>query len=90
MECECNIGVSIRISRSDVERFGIVAGNKVIFMKEFSELLKNLVPGAGYLKATIKDGVVLLSPMRRIWKPFIYESIILIYPPGEKRSITIS
>ena len=27
-------------------------------MKEPAGLLKNLVPGAGYLKATIKEGVV--------------------------------
>ncbi|MBU4311135.1 MAG: hypothetical protein KJ706_00235 [Candidatus Omnitrophica bacterium] len=31
-------------------------------MKEPAGLLKNLVPGAGYLKATIKEGVVVLRP----------------------------
>lgn len=31
-------------------------------MKETGELLKNLVPSAGYLKATIKEGVAALKP----------------------------
>ena len=58
-------------------------------MKNATELLKNLVPGAEYLKATIKEGVTALKPYAKELEVIHIKIDYPMHPPGERKNITI-